>query len=321
MRYIPLKMRPHYKNFLWGGNKLADLYNKKDAPCVCAESWELSCNPDGETAVIEGPFDGKTVSELGRLDHDGFWGNKCEENMFPVIVKMIDARSSLSIQVHPSDKDAKIEYGERGKAELWYILDCDKDAYIYLGLTRLITKSEFLTRAADGSICSVLNKVPVRKGNVFYINPGVIHAIGAGVVLIEVQQNSNTTFRIYDYDRVDQTGKTRQLNVKRATEVIDYMPLIPRLCRNNCAAVFPGYSTAELYSSGFFKVHELTVRDDVTLTGNNGSFKHLVCIEGDGHILSEGERYPFIKGESYFIPAKTGNIRICGECRMILTHI
>lgn len=230
MIYVPLKMQPCYKEYLWGGTRLKSRFGKIDAPDVTAESWELASHPDGESRIQGGTYAGKTVVELGRSDHDGFWGRGCQTADFPLMVKLIDAQKDLSIQVHPSDQTALVERGERGKAEMWYIVDCAPQAFVYYGFSQRITKEEFLERARDGSICQVLNRVSVAKGDVFYILPGTIHAIGAGIVVAEIQQNSNTTFRVYDYQRRGVDGVLRPLHLERAAEVLDYGPIVPQDC-------------------------------------------------------------------------------------------
>ena len=234
--YKPLKMQPCYKEYPWGGGRLKTEYGKSDAPAITAESWELASHPDGASAVAGGEYTGKTIADLGRADKEGFWGSNCKMEQFPLMVKLIDAAKDLSIQVHPSDGTALL--GEQGKAEMWYIVDCEPQAFIYFGFSRRISKEEFMERARDGTICEALNRVPVKKGDVFYILPGTIHTIGAGSVIAEIQQNSNTTFRIYDFQRKDTDGKLRPLHLERAAEVVSYKPIIPQNCRANSNVVF-----------------------------------------------------------------------------------
>lgn len=175
LEYTPLRMRPCYKEYLWGGSRLKKEFHKADAPEVTAESWELACHPDGASTVAEGPLAGVTLARLEELDRPGFWGRDCTGGEFPILVKLIDAERALSVQVHPSDTTALL--GERGKAEMWYVVDCEPQAFLYLGFSRRITQEEFLNKAEDGTICDVLNRVPVARGDVFYITPGTIHAI------------------------------------------------------------------------------------------------------------------------------------------------
>lgn len=189
MKYTPLKMQPVFKDYLWGGERLKKEFGKQSDLPVVAESWELACHVDGKS-LIE---DGRSLEDLTALDKGGFWGTDCQAEDFPILVKLIDAKQDLSIQVHPSDWTAIGPLGEQGKAEMWYIVEAEAHSFIYYGFSQTVSAAEFRHRAEDGTICEVLNKVPVHKGDVFYILPGTIHAIGAGLVIAEIQQSSNTS--------------------------------------------------------------------------------------------------------------------------------
>lgn len=314
----PMQMTPCYKQTLWGGKRLRTDYHKPDAPTVTAESWELAGHPDGSSRVAEGPLAGKTLAEL---DRESFWGTRCPEEGFPILVKLIDAQKDLSIQVHPSERTALAEQGEQGKAEMWYIVDCVPQSYIYFGFSRKVTREEFLSRARDGSICQILNRVPVARGDVFYILPGTIHAIGAGVLVAEVQQSSNTTFRVYDYGRKGADGQPRALHLERAAEVVSYEPIVPQECRANSGVSFPEFTMAEMFSCRYFRAHRLDVRRSVELRCDGRSFQHLLCVEGSGAIQVDGADWPFVRGDSYFLPAALGEYKIQGKCRMLLSHV
>lgn len=315
--YAPLKMTPVYQEYLWGGGRLEREFGKTDAPEITAESWELASRLDGESRTP----DGKTIAELGRLDRNGFWGSGCRSEEFPLLVKLIDAQKALSIQVHPSDETALVERGEQGKAEMWYIVDCQPQAYLYYGFSQKVAKGEFLKRAQDGSICQVLNRVPVAKGDVFYILPGTIHAIGAGIVIAEIQQNSNTTFRVYDYQRLGADGVPRPLHLERAAQVVDYTPVIPQECRANSGVSFPEFTMVEMFSCRYFRAHRVDVRKSVTLCCDGQSFQHVLCVEGNGCIRAEAGTYPFGRGDSFFMPAALGEYQIEGKCRVLLSRV
>lgn len=317
----PMRMVPCYKEYLWGGTRLRHVFGKAAAPDVTAESWELASHPDGESKIKNGVYAGKTISELGNLDHNGFWGRDCRTGEFPLLVKLIDAQKNLSIQVHPSERTALAERGEQGKAEMWYIVDCAPQAFIYFGFSQRVTKAEFLERARDGSICQVLNKVPVAKGDVFYILPGTIHAIGAGIVIAEIQQNSNTTFRVYDYRRRGANGAPRPLHLERAAEVLDYEPVIPQDCKVNSSVSFPEFTMAEMFSCRYFSAYRLDLRCSVMLRCDGSSFQHVLCVDGSGDIQSEAGIYPFGCGDSFFMPAALGEYTIRGRCRVLLSRI
>lgn len=319
MNYTPLKMKPCYKEYLWGGTRLKTEYGKLDAPDVTAESWELSCHPDGMSVVAEGPLKGKSIEELGEIDRNGFWGSKCTKEHFPVLVKLIDAKQTLSIQVHPSDDSAADN--EQGKAEMWYIVDCEPQAFLYYGFSERINADELLRRANDGTICDVLNKVSVAKGDVFYILPGTIHAIGAGIVIAEIQQNSNTTFRVYDYQRRGTDGKLRPLHLERAAAVMDYELLIPEECKANSSMNFPEFTMAEMFSCKYFRAYRIDVHTCARLACDGCSFQHLQCVEGQGVIRCNSVDYPFERGESFLMPAALGEYSIIGKCRVLLSCV
>lgn len=318
MTYAPMRMQPCYKQTLWGGKRLKRDYHKPDAPEMTAESWELASHPDGSSRVSEGPLAGKTLAEL---DRDSFWGTRCQEGEFPILVKLIDAQKDLSIQVHPSEQTALAERGEQGKAEMWYVVDCAPQSFIYFGFSEQVTREEFLSRARDGSICQVLNRVPVARGDVFYILPGTIHAIGAGVLVAEVQQSSNTTFRVYDYGRKGPDGQPRVLHLERAAEVLSYEPIVPQECRANSSVSFPEFTMAEMFSCRYFRAHRLDVRRSVELCCDGKSFQHMLCVEGTGDIWFQDRAYPFERGDSFFMPAALGSYEIAGRCRVLLSHL
>lgn len=321
MRYTPLKMCPCYKNYLWGGDRLKSEFGKSTLLPVVAESWELAANAAGVSTVAGGDLEGKNLLDLASIGQVGFWGEKCRGKEFPILVKLIDAHKPLSIQVHPSDDTAVAERGERGKAEMWYIVDSEPRAFIYFGFSKRISKEEFLLRAKDGTICDVLNRVPVKKGDVFYILPGTIHAIGAGMVIAEIQQNSDTTFRIYDYQRKDANGNFRELHIERAAQVVNLEPIIPEECKANSTMSFPEFTMTEMFSCKYFKAFRLDITGSITLLCDGTSFHHLLCVDGCGEYKCGGKHYPFQRGDSYFMPAAMGKYEIRGNCRVLLSRV
>ena len=322
MELTPLKLHPCYKDYLWGGDRLRRDYHKTDAPDITAESWELAQRAEGVSAVESGPLAGKTPDELAALDKDAFWGTDCAGMKdFPLLVKLIDARKDLSIQVHPSDETALREQGEAGKAEMWYIVDCDEGAAIYFGFSREITPEEFRRRAEDGTICQMLNRVPVQKGDTFFILPGTIHAICAGILIAEIQQNSNTTFRVYDYQRRDAAGNLRPLHLERAAAVLHYAPSAAGACRPLSITEREGCTEETLCTCPYFTVERLDIRTRAALHCPGDSFRHLLCVEGEGAIIHGGVRYPLRQGDSYLLPAALVDCGVEGRCRVLLSHI
>lgn len=317
----PMRLHPCYKEYLWGGTRLKNDYGKSDAPEVTAESWELAAHTDGTCTVADGPYTGMSILDLGNLDRAGIWGTACKAPVFPLLVKLIDAKKDLSIQVHPSDETALLACGEQGKAEMWYIVDCEPQACLYFGFSKRVSKEEFLRRAKDGSICEVLNRVPVARGDVFYILPGTIHAIGAGIVIAEIQQNSNTTFRVYDYQRKGADGKLRPLHLDRAAEVLSYDPIVPEECKANSCVSFPEFTMTEMFSCRYFRAYRVDVRKCVELLCDGQSFHHVLCVEGAAMIHAQGQSYPIECGESYLMPAALGNYKIEGSCRVLVSRV
>lgn len=317
----PMRLQPCYKEYLWGGKRLKTEFLKLDAPEITAESWELSCHADGQARVAEGACAGMRIQELGDMDRASFWGKACLSSEFPVLIKLIDASEKLSIQVHPSDQTAQAEKGERGKAEMWYIVDCEPQSYIYFGFSRKISKSVFFDCVKNGEICKMLNQVHVQPGDVFYILPGTIHAIGAGIVIAEIQQSSNTTFRIYDYQRKGADGKSRPLHLERAADVLSYDPIIPEECKANSMACFSEFTMAEMFSCQYFKAYRVDVHSAITLRCDGKSFHHLLCVAGEGRIEYKGKSYYMRRGESYFLPATMGEYRLVGNCRVLMSRV
>ena len=205
------------KNYVWGGTKLATEWGKKSQSANIAESWELSFHPDGPSIIDGGKYNGIELADVVTKEE---WGKNCSDfPFFPTLNKFIDAKSNLSVQVHPSDDYALSHEGQYGKTEMWHVLDAEPNACLYLGLNRALTASQFAQAAEDGTIMQYLNAVPVHKGETYFIPSGTLHAIGKGITLFEIQQNSSLTYRVYDYGRLGLDGKPRQLHVEKAKAV------------------------------------------------------------------------------------------------------
>lgn len=320
IQYTPLKMKPVLQDYIWGGTKLKTKYGKQTPLPVVAESWELSCHPAGFSLVEAGEYQGRNICELGELDRIGFWGTNCRQESFPILVKLIDSASPLSIQVHPSDATACVDLGEHGKAEMWYIINCEPKSFLYLGFSRQVTKEKVARCLRDGTICRLLNRVPVAPGDVFFIQPGTVHAIGAGITIAEIQQSSNTTFRVYDYDRRDAQGNPRQLHIQRALDVMDFRPIIPEECKANSMVQTENFMLWEMFSCHYFKAYCIHLSGRISLCTEGITFHHLLCVDGQGVIQKDGRDYPIECGESYFIPAAVGRYQIEGACKILLSR-
>ena len=310
-----LKLRPSFKDYLWGGTRLIEEYSKQYDGKVLAESWELSCHPDGPSYIANGTYTGETLAEY--IDAEGLdlLGTHCRrfEN-FPVLIKLIDAKENLSVQVHPDDSYALIHEGQYGKTELWYVLDCEPGAFLYYGFKQPVSLEEFSERIANDTLLEVLNKVEVQKGDALLIEAGTLHAIGKGIMIAEIQQNSNLTYRVYDYGRVGADGKKRDLHIEKALEVTNRIPLVKRKQCN------PHVADCE-----YFTVDKLTLDGKVMacMSGYIGeeSFASILITEGEGHIACKCEVLPFRKGDTFFLSAGSGSYDIRGHCEALITTI
>lgn len=286
-----LKLRPSYKDYLWGGHRLVEKYNKEFDGDILAESWELSCHPDGPSYVVNGSYAGKTLQEYIDLEGKKVLGNNCQKfEEFPILAKFIDAKDNLSIQVHPDNEYALKNEGQYGKTEMWYIMDCEEGAFLYYGFKKEVSKEEFEERIKTDTLLEVLNAVPVQKGDVLFIEAGTIHAIGKGIVIAEIQQNSNVTYRVYDFGRVGKDGKKRELHIDKAVEVTNRVPISRK---NTC---YP-----HIASCDYFTVDCLNMDGKLmsSMKGSVGeeSFASILIMEGEGTISCGGETIPYRKGD------------------------
>ena len=311
MNYNAIKLTAPIKDYLWGGTRLKTDFGKITDKEKAAESWELSTHPDGESIVSGGEFDGMTLSQYIKANGgDECIGTRAAEfDFFPILIKLIDAKDNLSIQVHPNDEYAMRVEGEYGKTEMWYIVDCEDDAYLYYGVNRDITKSEFEERIKNNTLLEILNKVPVKKGDVFFIPSGTIHAICSGILICEVQQNSNTTYRVYDYDRRGADGKPRELHIEKAIDVSLLTPS-PKQAETNSNI---------LASCKYFTVEKLNDNSDITL--NKASFRSVTVTDGNATLKLGDVTTSLTKGETVFIPAQDNTATITGDFEAIMAYV
>ena len=311
---FPVKLTPAFKDYLWGGERLKTEFYKQTDLTPLAESWELSAHKDGQSVVAEGACAGMTLTAyLDAMGKDAL-GTACEKyDYFPLLIKLIDAKGDLSVQVHPSDAYALEHEGEYGKTEMWYILDCEEGAALYYGFREDTTREEYESAIKEGRLTDILNRVPVKRGDVFFIPAGTVHAIGAGILICEIQQNSNTTYRVYDYNRRDKDGNLRPLHVEKALAVSD-------LRKSPALPAIPEGEDVLLSECGYFEVRRLRFGGNGTVTAAPESFTALTVTEGEG-TLSDGENtLSFRKGDTLFIPAQQASFTVTGACEMILSR-
>lgn len=320
----PFKLIPAYKDYLWGGSRLSDEYHKETGLFPLAESWELSCHPDGPSVVGSGPCAGTSFPELLSRQGEALCGARCARlPFFPVLIKLIDAKAPLSIQVHPSDGYALEHEHSYGKTEMWLILDAEPGSYIYYGTARELQKDEVRAAVAVGTMERLLQKRAVRPGDVVFIPAGTLHALGEGVVLCEIQQNSNLTYRVYDYNRRGKDGKLRELHLEKALEVADLHPAAGSFApKGEAQDLGGGAIVTGLAACEYFRVRRLALSHGRYEAAADGqTFCCVVCIGGEMELVCGGETLTLRKGESAFIPADAGAYALCGSGECVLTEM
>ena len=307
-----VKLLPAFKDYLWGGTRLKEEYNKNSDLDIVAESWERSTHIDGQS-IIEAT--GQKLEDYIKEQGKEILGkNALAFEFFPILIKFIDAKGSLSVQVHPSDEYALRVEGEYGKTEMWYILDCEEGACLYYGLKSEMSKEEFKKHIEDETLEDILNKVEVKKGDVFFIEAGTIHAIGAGIVICEIQQNSNTTYRVYDYGRRDKYGNLRELHVDKAIEVSNLCPPPPTKKADVSGDCI-------LASCKYFTVRAVEVDGEKNITMSSDCFNSVIVTDGEGTLYLNGDTLNLKKGDSIFIPAQDAEYKIQGKLNTIISYI
>ncbi len=312
-----LKLKPVFKDYLWGGTKLRDEYGFESDLTKLAEGWMLSCHKDGENTIENGEFVGKTLTEVVKSNPDFLGENGKKFEYFPILIKLIDAKDDLSVQVHPDNDYAMRVENEYGKTECWYILDCDEGAELIYGFNREISSEEFKNRIADNTFLETVNKVKVKKGDLFFIEAGTLHAIGKGILLAEIQQNSNTTYRVYDYGRLGADGKPRDLHVQKAIDVTNCTPPTRSTNPEGELVKYEDYSTQLLTKCDLFNVKKVTVKNIFDGVADEKSFVSVLVTDGTGKI----ENIDIKKGDSLFIPANYGAFTISGNLEVIITRV
>ena len=298
-----IRLSPACKDYLWGGTRLKEDFGIKSDLVPTAEAWVLSCHPDGPSRLP----DGTTLPDYIAA-HSGCLGTHCAGVSDLPLIKLIDAKKDLSIQVHPSDNYAQAHEGQPGKTEMWYVLDCEPGAFLYYGFSQAISQAEFARRIRDNTLPEVLNAVPVKKGDLFFIPAGTLHAIGGGIVIAEVQQNSNVTYRVCDYGRLGADGKPRALHIEQALAVTECRPPQKQFDFGGHLAKCP-YFTVDVFSHGFAEVC------------GPDSFVSLLVTEGSGRVQTGDQTVAVRKGDSLFLPAGSGRYEVSGDCTVLRTFV
>lgn len=323
----PFLLKPAAKDYLWGGNRLNDDFAKAIPVAPLAETWECSTHPDGVSTAASGDYQGQLLSTV-LLEHPEFLGShvlavtggKAE---LPILIKLIDAKRDLSVQVHPDDAyAAEHEYATMGKTEMWYVLKAKNGAELVYGFNQDITAERVRLAIRKGTIERYLNHVPVHENDIFFIKPGTVHAIGGGVLVAEIQQNSNLTYRLYDYGRRDKNGSTRELHIDKALDVANLssslsprQPMRVLKYQNGCASEFLGRCK-------YFQVERMLINTEIrramaSFKTDQNSFHVLLCTDGCGVIFGENFALNFFKGDCIFVPAESIDLALHGKAQLL----
>ena len=310
------RLTPIYKDYLWGGNKLQSKYHKNDTDKeIVAESWELSTHPDGISRI-----NNELLSEYLK-ENPQILGAKCKENDSPLLIKYIDAKGKLSIQVHPDDAYARMNEHDNGKTELWYVVEADENAYIYLGLKQTIKKEDFCKAISTSTITDYLNKISVKKGDVFLVEPGTLHSIGEGCLIAEIQKKSNVTYRAYDFNRKDQNGKLRPLHVDKALEVTNLKQSNHDGLPDEIIKQTASTTIERLKKCEYFTVDYYAIKNKETFNVNEESFKVLMLTAGNVAVSTGQEAVFLEQGESIFLSAGDYEVSVTGICEFLTVSL
>ena len=302
----PLKLKPLFKERIWGGRKLAEVFGcDLPAGAPIGEMWAAADHPNGMSLIQNGPFSGKTLGEILRQYPKELVGKDNEASRFPLMVKILDTGSNLSVQVHPDDTYASIHEKDMGKNEMWYIIQAGPDAEIIYGLKPGVTRAEFIRAIQSGSLEECLHKVKVKSGDVFYIPPGLVHAMGKDVLAAEVQQTSDITYRIYDYGRLDKNGSSRELHIHKALDVINY------------SSTYEQTTLTKPFECPMFRVDLLSVKNETIAYDLNGELEILLVLAGQGRIKSEEIK----AGDAWILPTSLKIVNLTGNFKILRSRL
>lgn len=317
----PLKLSYIPKTALWGGTRLKEAYGKPYDGEKLAETWELSCRGKENCMIENGACAGLTLAEYFGDYGEGAIGTAHTGGRFPLLIKFIDARDKLSVQVHPDDAYAALHENDPGKTEMWYIVEADEGAELIYGLADGVDAGAFSRAVKEGRIGEAVKRVPVKAGETYFIPSGMLHAIGAGILVAEIQQNSDLTYRVYDYDRRDKNGDLRPLHTEKALAVTRPYTEEEIAAVRYARSPLPEERAASLLADcPYFRVERLG-EGKHALSVCRRSFLHLLCTDGEGTLSYGKEEYPVVKGDSYFLPAGLGEVILEGNGTYLLTSL
>jgi mannose-6-phosphate isomerase len=319
MKIYPLQFQPILKDRIWGGTKLKTYLNKPISSEITGESWEISTVENDVSVIANGFFKGKPLNELINEFPEEVLGTKVYKQFgkqFPLLFKYLDAREDLSIQVHPNDELAKNRHNSFGKTEMWYVMQADENAKLIVGFKEKSSPEQYLKSLENNSIIGILDVNKVKQGDVFFLETGTVHAIGAGTVIAEIQQTSDITYRIYDFDRVDANGNTRELHVDLALDAINY----------NVVEAQKEYSKVENVSNEivncqYFTTNFIPLDGEMRFEKNKESFSVYMCVKGSFELIYEEEKYEYKTGGTILIPAEITEFEIKGKASVLEIYI
>lgn len=319
MKFYPIQFRPILKDRIWGGTKLRDYLNKPISSEITGESWEISTVENDVSVASNGVFEGKSLNEIINEYPEEILGTKVHRQFgtqFPLLFKYLDAREDLSIQVHPNDELAKKRHNSFGKTEMWYVMQADKEARLIVGFKENSSKEEYVHHLEEKSLLDILDTWKVQKGDVFFLDTGTVHAIGAGTVIAEIQQTSDITYRLYDFDRVDANGNKRELHIDLALDAINY----------NVVDAERKYSKKENTSNTvaecrYFTTNYIPLDGEMNVKPNPETFKVYMCVDGNFELLLNGEKYYYKTGDTVLLPAETTDFILSGKAGILEIYI
>ncbi|KAF5056019.1 putative mannose-6-phosphate isomerase YvyI [anaerobic digester metagenome] len=318
----PLLLRPSGRETLWGGQRLNTEFEKNIDMNPLAETWECSTHPDGPSYVVGGQHDGRELKDVIRENPEYLGTRNAGKTELPILIKFIDAKKDLSIQVHPTDEYAREhENGQLGKTEMWYVLDATRDARLTYGLSRDCSEQMVRNAITEGTLTRYLQQVPIKKHDVFFVESGTIHGIGAGALVAEIQENSNLTYRLYDYNREDRYGNLRELHIDKAMQVANMKSSAEPKQPLRVLKYKQGSASELLCRCKYFEVHRMIVnterRQVVHYRADEVSYRVLLCVNGCGTIHYDGQSIPFYKGDCIFVPADSVVLHIHGQAQFL----
>lgn len=319
MKLYPLQFEPILKERIWGGTKLKTFLNKPITSNITGESWEISTVENDVSIVANGIFKGKSLNELINELPEAVLGTKVYAQFgkqFPLLFKYLDAREDLSIQLHPNDELAKKRHNSFGKTEMWYVMQADADARLIVGFKEKSSPSAFIQNLNNKTLLHILDTKKVKQGDVFMLETGTIHAIGAGIVVAEIQQTSDITYRVYDFDRVDANGNKRELHLDLALEALNYEKIEAQRLYSKTENV-----SNEVVNCNYFTTNFIPLYGTTEINKNQTSFTVYMCVDGDFQLTVYGESYTYQKGDTVLIPASLTDFQLSGKASILEIYI